>query len=46
MVVGGHATDLGSKDEPVGFERDAWVGHAVIGMVVLFVAAALIWFLK
>ena len=46
-AVGSQIMDLGrAKDEPVGFEKDAWVAKAIAGTMGLLVLAALLWFLK
>jgi len=46
-AVGSQIMDLGrAKDEPVGFERDAWVTQAIAWSMVLLMVAGLIWFLK
>ncbi|HXC63874.1 MAG TPA: hypothetical protein VNZ67_05925 [bacterium] len=46
-AVGSQILDLGrAKDEPVGFEREAWVAKAIASAMGLLVLAALMWFLK
>jgi hypothetical protein len=34
------------QDEPVGFDRESWVGQAMAWTMGLLVLAALAWFLK
>jgi hypothetical protein len=46
-AVGAQIIDLGrSSDEPVGFEPERWVFHAIAWSLALLVLAALIWFLS
>jgi hypothetical protein len=46
-AVGSQILGLGRpKDEPLGFEREAWVAKAIAVAMGLLVLAALAWFLK
>jgi hypothetical protein len=46
-AVGSQILGLGpAKDEPLGFERDGWLGPAIGWTMGLLVLAALIWFLR
>jgi hypothetical protein len=46
-AVGAQILGLGRpKDEPIGFEKEAWVGRAIAVVMGLLVLAALFWFLK